>query len=124
MLHDIDQTKGVPKEYNLFSLSLQSNNSAERIPNTFVFTEKDLPGYRAPQNALFSEEFQGQGRSHLYEEAKRDAKKKENHAKRWSPYIRKAIPSKTESQACTGCPVWLTVITQSRQRSLERWSPK
>lgn len=90
-LNDLPQNKGVPKDYNLRRQNVTSDRSAFTVPNTYVFTEKDLPGYKDRADALFNVN-QPHSRSYLYEQTKRDAKKRTNR-KKWEPYIRKTIPS-------------------------------
>ena len=68
-----------------------------RVGNTFVFSEKDLPGFKGRSFALNNLDADGnpaQGRSFLYEKAKREAKKRENKA-RFEPYARRPIPKQT-----------------------------
>lgn len=67
-----------------------------RSANTYVFSEKDMPGYkrreygRGPQS---DDEGEVRGRSYLYEKQKREARKKEAR-RRNEPYVRKTIPSR------------------------------
>ena len=91
---DAIQNRTVPKEYNMHITNQDSSN-------TFIFTEKDLPGYasrmkggtrkgqsngggssaRAPPRAVFRDRSR-QGLSQV------------DKNKRWQPSFRKAIPSK------------------------------
>jgi len=86
-LHNLPQFKLHPKEYTL----APSNHDRARVRrpgSAFIFSEKDLPGYKGrPGNPL-------QGRSYLYEKARRDAKRKENK-RRLEPYTRRPIPKQT-----------------------------
>jgi hypothetical protein len=64
---------------------------------TFIFSEQDLPGYKAKPFAwekLDDDGNPGQARSQLHERNKRDQRRKENSG-RYEPYSRKAIPKKT-----------------------------
>ncbi|EGE06650.1 transcription initiation factor IIF subunit beta [Trichophyton equinum CBS 127.97] len=92
-LLDIPQNKGVPKDYNLRRQNVNADRSAYAVQNTFVFTEKDLPGYKDKMSRFYNEN-QPYGRSYLYEQTKRDAKKKERK-KKWEPYVRKTVPRQT-----------------------------
>ncbi|KAK2740750.1 hypothetical protein FQN57_005982 [Myotisia sp. PD_48] len=92
-LHDKVQNKGVPKDYNLRRQNVHADRSAYAVQNTFIFTEKDAPGSKDKLDFLFNEN-QSYGRSYLYEQMKRDSKKKDRK-KRWEPYTRKTIPKQT-----------------------------
>ncbi|KAK2784856.1 hypothetical protein FQN53_008189 [Emmonsiellopsis sp. PD_33] len=92
-LDDIPQTKGVPKDYTLRRQNVNADKSAFAVQNTFIFTEKDLPGYQDRTHVLFNEA-QTHGRSYLYEQMKRDSRKR-NNRKKWEPYTRKTIPKQT-----------------------------
>lgn len=95
-LHDLPQFKSHAKEYTL----LPSSHDRARVKkpgSAFVFSEKDLPGYKARSFATNEVDEYGnptQGRSFLYEKARRDAKKKENKGK-FEPYSRRPIPKQT-----------------------------
>ncbi|WEW59321.1 transcription initiation factor IIF, beta subunit [Emydomyces testavorans] len=92
-LHDVPQNEGVPKDYNLKRQNINADRSAYTVQNTFIFTEKDLPGYKDRLHVLFDES-QPHGRSYVYEQMKRDSRKKTNK-KKWEPYMRKTIPKQT-----------------------------
>ncbi len=69
----------------------------KRPGSAFIFSEKDLPGYKGRSFALNEvDEFgnPSQGRSFLYENARRAARKKENKG-RFEPYARRPIPKQT-----------------------------
>lgn len=85
----------MPKDYNLRRQNVNADRSAYAVQNTFVFTEKDLPGYKDKMNRFYNEN-QPYGRSYLYEQTKRDAKKKERK-KKWEPYVRKTVPSMSKT---------------------------
>ncbi|KAI1913451.1 hypothetical protein LOZ12_003183 [Ophidiomyces ophidiicola] len=92
-LHDVPQNEGVPKDYNLKRQNINADRTAYTVQNTFIFTEKDLPGYKDRTHLLFNEN-QPHGRSYVYEQMKRDSRRKENK-KKWEPYARKTIPKQT-----------------------------
>ena len=84
------------KEYNLRPLPNQQS-PIERPGQALIFSEQDLPGYKAKPFAweqVDEDGNPGQGRSQLYEKHKRDQQKKEN-PDRFEPYKRKPIPKKT-----------------------------
>lgn len=65
--------------------------------SAFVFSEKDLPGYKGRSFAMNEIDEDGNpllGRSYLYEKARRDAKRKESKG-RFEPYARRPIPKQT-----------------------------
>lgn len=93
-VHDSVRTPTVPRDYNLRRQNMRANASFV-VPNTYIFSEKDLPGHVDKANILFNES-QTHGRSYLYEQMKKDSKKK-TKSKKWEPYIRKTIPSKSMS---------------------------
>jgi TFIIF, beta subunit N-terminus len=95
-LNQLDSFRDHHKEWNLRPLPEQ--RSRNKVPGqTFIFSEQDLPGYKAKPFAwekLDDDGNPGQGRSQLHERNKRDQKRKENSG-RYEPYSRKAIPKKT-----------------------------
>ena len=84
-LHKREGNEDIPKDYTLQKQSM-STNAAHMTQNTFVFTEKDIPG---AENRLASF---GEKRSALYEAMKRDARRRQQ-GKKWEPYVRKTVPS-------------------------------
>ena len=83
-----------PKEYNLLP-SRRETLLPRRPRNAFVFSEKDMPGYKKRHVGPYDEEGSNyHGRSYLYEKNKRDSKRKESK-KRFEPYTRKPIPKQT-----------------------------
>jgi len=84
-IHPRDGNEDIPKDYTLQKQSM-STNAAHMTKNTFVFTEKDIPG---AENRLASF---GEKRSALYEAMKRDARRRQQ-GKKWEPYVRKTVPS-------------------------------
>ena len=85
--------RDVPKEYNM-----QITNVAPG--NTFVFTEKDLPGYSNRTKASLRH-VQGNGSLPFsqaaprvgYHDRNRSGQFKVDKSKEWQPYYRRAIPS-------------------------------
>src|SRR5271163_3486317 len=95
-LHDLPQFKYHPKEYALLPAQ-KTKVTSKSLTNAFVFSEKDLPGYKARSFAKQDFDENGipsQGRSFLYEKAKREAKKRESRG-RFEPYARRPIPKQT-----------------------------
>src|ERR1700761_2243259 len=96
MLHSQPAFAAEPKEYNLFATAPEKLRS-RKAGQAFVFSEKDLPGYKPKSFAwddVDEEGNPGQGRSYLYERHKREQKKKENKG-RFVPYTRRPIPKQT-----------------------------
>lgn len=96
MLSKLPQFEDEPKEYNL-SLPPIEKIRSRRPGQALVFTEKDLPGYKARPftwDDLDEDGNPAQGRSYLYENHKRQIKKKENKG-RYTPYARRPIPKQT-----------------------------
>lgn len=81
------ENKDIPKDYILKRQNVNANNASFAIQNSFIFSEKDLPGYKNRVDVVF-----GEARSMLYESVKREARKK-SLKKKWEPYVRKTIPS-------------------------------
>lgn len=81
-----------PRDYLLRRHNLDPDGTAFPVQNTFVFTEKDLPNHANRADVMFQEmELYGR-RSFLYEQMKREERKKEK-PKKWVYNPRKAIPS-------------------------------
>lgn len=92
---DAVQNKTVPKEYNMHVTNRDSSN-------TFVFTEKDLPGYaskmkgsarKGQSNGAFTS-----GRilnRSAFRDRSRQGMQQGDKSKRWQANFRKAIPSKS-----------------------------
>lgn len=87
--HEAAQNKNTPKEYNMHITNQQSSN-------TFIFTEKDLPGYaskgkgdarKGHNNGTYSS-------TQITPRTFRDRSKIDKN-KRWQSSFRKAIPSKS-----------------------------
>jgi len=93
-LNPLPQFEKQPKEYNLVS-SRRESLLPKRPRNVFVFSEKDLPGYKKRRIGPRGEEDSNyHGRSYLYENNKRDSKRKQSK-KRFEPYTRRPIPKQT-----------------------------
>ena len=85
-----------PREYNLFAAPPEKQRS-RRPGQAFVFSERDLPGYKPKAfswDDVDEDGNPGQGRSFLYERHRREQKKKENKG-RFIPYARRPIPKQT-----------------------------
>ncbi len=85
---DLRKNENVPKEYNM-------NITNPDAANTFVFSEKDLPG--------FSSKLKGQQPGGLppsrvprsmYQDRAKKPPQQADKPKRWQPYFRTAIPSR------------------------------
>lgn len=85
-LHERPDNKEIPKDYTLQRQTVTSTNASHMTQNTYVFTEKDVPG---AENRMASF---GETRSALYEAMKREARRREQ-GKKWEPYVRKTVPS-------------------------------
>lgn len=93
-LNPLAQFEKQPKEYVLTS-SRREQLLPKRPRNAFVFSEKDMPGYKKRLVGSREEESSNyHARSYLYEKNKRDSKRKENR-KRFEPYTRRPIPKQT-----------------------------
>ncbi len=85
---DVTKNENVPKEYNM-------NITNPDTANTFVFSEKDLPG--------FISKLKGQQAGALppsrvprsiYQDRAKKPLQQGDKPKRWQPYFRTAIPSR------------------------------
>ena len=93
----------VPKEYNM---QITNQDTA----NTFIFSEKDLPGYtnrvrgtvRQSQENTLLPLSQVRSRSQHQDRLLR-ASSRIDKTKKWQPYYRKAIPSKVLPESLTLC---------------------
>lgn len=86
---DAVQNKNTPKEYNMHITNQQSSN-------TFIFTEKDLPGYasKGKGDARKGQSNGAYSSTQITPRTFRDRSKIDKN-KRWQPSFRKAIPSKS-----------------------------
>ncbi|KAJ5222878.1 uncharacterized protein N7469_009118 [Penicillium citrinum] len=122
-LHDRPDNREIPKDYTLQQQTVTSTNASHMTQNTYVFTEKDIPGAEN-RMATF-----GETRSALYEAMKRDARRREQ-GKRWEPYVRKTVPKHTAlvgqaSQEFNCLPVENEEFRMiSEKRALEALKPK
>lgn len=85
-----------PKEYNVGAVPAPMRRS-KRPGQVLVFSEKDKPGFKAKTFAwddLDEDGNPGQGRSFLYEQQRKEEKRKENKG-RYTPYSRRPIPKLT-----------------------------
>ncbi|KAL4889318.1 transcription initiation factor IIF, beta subunit-domain-containing protein [Aspergillus ambiguus] len=87
-LNEREDNQDLPKDYLLQRQTINNENISHSTQNTYVFTEKDVPGHEN-RMVVF-----GEARSALYESMKRDARKKERR-KKWEPYVRKTVPKQT-----------------------------
>ncbi len=118
-LNPLPRFEKQPKEYNLLP-SRRETLLPKRPKNAFVFSEKDMPGYkRKPLGPRDEEESSYHGRSYLYEKNKRDSKKKENK-KRFEPYTRKPIPKQTAVVGVVSREFECTPVNNEEYRELER----
>lgn len=85
-LNEREDNQDIPKDYTLQRQTMSAGSASHSTQNTYVFTEKDIPGV---ENRLATF---GETRSALYESMKRDARKKDRKTK-WEPYVRKTVPS-------------------------------
>ncbi|KAJ5591896.1 uncharacterized protein N7459_002265 [Penicillium hispanicum] len=122
-LHDRPDNRHIPKDYTLQQQTITSTNASHMTQNTYVFTEKDIPGAEN-RMAVF-----GETRSALYEAMKRDARRREQ-GKKWEPYVRKTVPKQTALIGRIGeefncLPVENEEFRRiSEQRALEALKPK
>ncbi|KAE8352008.1 transcription initiation factor IIF, beta subunit-domain-containing protein [Aspergillus coremiiformis] len=87
-INEREENREIPKDYLLQRQTINAENVSHSTQNTYLFTERDLPGH---ENRMITF---GEARSALYESMKRDARKKERK-KRWEPYVRKTVPKQT-----------------------------
>ncbi|KAL4969379.1 transcription factor IIF subunit TFG2 [Aspergillus stella-maris] len=99
-IHEREDNREIPKDYVLAQQTVKAQqadkaqqtataeNMQHTTQNTFLFTEKDVPGH---ENRMVTF---GGTRSALYEQMKRDARRKERKHK-WEPYVRKTVPKQT-----------------------------
>ncbi|KAI9868985.1 MAG: hypothetical protein M1813_002808 [Trichoglossum hirsutum] len=92
----LEQNKGLPREYNMQITNFQAGN-------TYIFTEKDLPGYTSKSKTkpkVGLEDLNSKfppipTRLLQVERDRRGGPPKWEKGKRWQPYFRKAIPKQT-----------------------------
>ena len=84
---NIAEHQTIPKEYEL---DIQN----ESVKNTFVFTEKDLPGFKSKSNQKFDPSSANMPSRLVQRKTEKPAAKKPyDRDKGFQPYFRKAIPS-------------------------------
>ena len=88
-LNDSPNSTDIPKDYLLQRQNVDPKSGSFAVQNSYIFSEKDLPGHKNKIDEMF-----GETRSMLYESMKREARKKATKRK-WEPYVRKTIPSKS-----------------------------
>lgn len=88
-LNDSHNSPDIPKDYLLQRQNVDPKSGSFAVQNSYIFSEKDLPGHKNRVDEMF-----GETRSMLYESMKREARKKATKRK-WEPYVRKTIPSKS-----------------------------
>jgi len=125
MLHDLPQFTQEPKEYILHKATRDIAQPGDAVSqgtsNTFIFSEKDMPGFKSRAIHTLAGKGQGQmvqGRSFLYEDNQKEMKRKENR-KRWEPYGRKAIPSRSPFRRLSSC---CSLITRSGRANVHHRS--
>jgi hypothetical protein len=96
-LNRLPQLEEHHKEFDLLPPPKEKVKN-RRPAQALVFSEKDLPGYKSKSFVwdVDDDENAGQGRSKLYDDAKRKARNKERKENRdFQPYRRRAIPKHT-----------------------------
>jgi transcription initiation factor TFIIF subunit beta len=84
---NVPQHQTIPKEYQL-------DITNQKVDNTFVFTEQDLPGFKSRSRQKF--DLASANMPSRLSRAKNDkgiSKERFDPNKRFQPYFRKAIPS-------------------------------
>lgn len=82
---NVAEHQTIPKEYDL-------DITDESVKNTFVFTEKDLPGFKSRSRAKFDLASANMP-SRLTRVKNEKPKQAYDPNKKFQPYVRKAIPS-------------------------------
>jgi transcription initiation factor TFIIF subunit beta len=96
---NIAEHQTIPKEYDL-------DVTSNIVKNTFVFTEKDLPGFKSKSNQKFDPASANMpARLTRNKNEKTISNKPYDPNKRFQPYFRKAIPSQ-----CT-CGILWSMLT-------------
>lgn len=84
---DRPEHQAIPKEYDL-------DVTDPAVKNTFMFTERDLPGFASRNKARAEASATGIPAHLLRQKVEKPAQREHHHARR-GPYYRKAIPSKS-----------------------------
>ncbi|KAJ5766196.1 uncharacterized protein N7511_003812 [Penicillium nucicola] len=122
-LHERPDNQDIPKDYTLQRQTLNAATASHLTHNTYVFTEKDVPG---AENRMI--DFGGP-RSVLYESQKREERRKDQ-GKAHQPWQRKTIPKQTAlvgavSEEFNCLPVENEEFRQiSEKRALEALKPR
>ena len=96
-LNRLPQLEDHHKEFDLIPPPKEKIKN-RRPAQALVFSEKDLPGFKSKSFVwdADNDENAGQGRSKLYDDAKRKARNKERkETQQFTPYRRRAIPKHT-----------------------------
>ena len=97
--------QGLPREYDLDILD-------QHVANHFVFSEEDLPGFKARSKARSDAATAGMPASLLRPKNENYERRPFDRSRRFQPYYRKAVPSKSGPQPraaprstspCSGC---------------------
>jgi transcription initiation factor TFIIF subunit beta len=88
----------LPREYDMEVLDANVNNH-------FIFSEEDLPGFKARSKARAEAANQGIPASLLKPKSEHTEKRTYDRRSRYQPYYRKAVPSRSPSQCeCSSIP--------------------
>ncbi|KAI9048098.1 hypothetical protein LZ554_007894 [Drepanopeziza brunnea f. sp. 'monogermtubi'] len=121
---DLAAHQAIPKEFDL-------DVTAETVNNTYVFTEKDLPGFKSRSRAKFDPASANMpARLTRPKNDKPITKQPYDPNKRFQPYFRKAIPKKTTLAGRIGHEVNCVAVDNQEsqrilaERTLEAMRPK
>jgi transcription initiation factor TFIIF subunit beta len=118
-LNPLSQFDKQPKEYNLL-VSRRETLLPKRPRNAFVFSERDMPGFKRKSIGARDEEGNNyHGRSYLHEKNKRDSKRRESK-KRFEPYTRRAIPKQTAIRGAVSREFECIPVENDEYRELEK----
>lgn len=88
LLHaNFPEHQGIPREYNLDILD-------QNVVNHFIFSEEDLPGFKARSKARAEAARAGMPASLLRQRNENQERRTYDRRSRYQPYYRKAVPSK------------------------------
>ncbi len=118
---DLAQHQSVPKEYEM-DFPMQADGEPQNVvaKNTFIFSEQDLPGFRA-KNKLRADAAAAGIPAHLLRQKEKTEKPTPHahHGRRGrQEYYRKAIPSTPPGPCLSGVSPVLTHISQRKRPSL------
>jgi transcription initiation factor TFIIF subunit beta len=122
---DLAQHQNVPKEYDL-------DITAEKVDNTFIFTEKDLPGFKSKSQIPFDPEMANMPARLTRPKFPKGSPDKTPWKvnKTYQPYFRRAIPKKTTLAGRVAHEVNCIAVTNPEserllaQRTIEAMRPK